>query len=45
LDLVCIPRAPSPPPLKNLKASLLQLVARVERKAIESAKRSSEKAT
>jgi ribonuclease P protein component len=45
LDLVCIPHAASPPPLEALKASLLQLALRVERKTNKSAKRSSEKAT
>ena len=45
LDLICIPRAAAPPPLETLKGSLLQLAARAERKANESAKRSSEKAT
>jgi ribonuclease P protein component len=42
LDLVCIPRAACPPPLDVLMASLLQLAAKVERKAMDSARRSSE---
>ncbi len=45
LDLICIPRAACPPSLEDLKVSYLQLTALVERKAIASAKRSSEKAT
>jgi ribonuclease P protein component len=45
LDLICIPRASSPPPIEVLKASLLQLAARVERNVSGTEKRSSEKAT
>jgi ribonuclease P protein component len=45
LDLICIPRTASPPPLEILKTSLLQLAARVEQKASKAGKRSSEKAS
>jgi ribonuclease P protein component len=45
LDLICIPRPGGPASLEVLKASLLRLAARVERKASDSIRRSSEKAT
>jgi ribonuclease P protein component len=45
LDLICIPRRSSPPALETLKTSIVRLAARVERKATEAARRSSEKAT
>jgi ribonuclease P protein component len=44
LDLICIPRASEPPQLDPLKASLLQLAKRIERKASEAARRASEPA-
>jgi ribonuclease P protein component len=45
LDLICIPRAPSPATLAALQASLLQLAKRVERKANEGTTRSLERGT
>ena len=44
-DFVCIPRSASPPPLDELSSLFVQLAARVVKKAAESARRASEKAT